>query len=666
MAVRTSNGTGGGNYGTGATWSGGVAPVEGDSVIIASTDTVTVDGTYIAGDDTTTAFTINGKLSFSRSVNSSLTVKGQILTAATTTANLDIGTIASPIPLGIRANLILNYSASPAVFKYGLYIADLSSFSFVGATRQTNTTLTNVGGISAGATSMTVADCTGWQTGDRVVIAETDGTWNHEDVITISTVTPGTGTTGTITWVGGTTYAHAQNAPVGHFSSTATIKAYSITADSFVNMASGSSTSVNNTRVLKYGSFEYIGADINNPSTKGFIYSTITSTSVTPIQVFDSCSHYNNSSGNSLHSLYFTFGARLTINNHAWYSNSGSGCNSIYLANGSTVYHTNCVCYRTINGFTSAYSEGGVGCTFTDCKFWGNGGYWGSFQPIIGGIFTRCQWHSTSSGNGFFSFARGGPTIFDTCSIGGSDLPGTPFSTYIMSSGSGNGLMDVTFKDCKFVTPATSFVTGLATSNPQWIARISNKELNPLLQFIYKGPAGIITRDDTSKISGTTSIKFSPTDAVNPLTQTWAIAAPNGKLVGVSGKINRDTANVTTVTLSGLGITPSTYTCSGALNTNETFFVSGTNNSGTDGLLVLTVSTVGTSGNMWVDNISAPQSVAIDFGEMGFWANAQPADIITANYVSALDVWNTPESNVNVAGSMGKAIRFIKTLLLIK
>lgn len=62
MTARSSNGTGGGGYGTPATWAGGVVPVEGDSVTIVLGDTVTVDGAYTAGDDTTTAFTINGTL----------------------------------------------------------------------------------------------------------------------------------------------------------------------------------------------------------------------------------------------------------------------------------------------------------------------------------------------------------------------------------------------------------------------------------------------------------------------------------------------------------------------------------------------------------------------------------------------------------------------------
>jgi hypothetical protein len=63
MAAITSNGTGGGNASAGASWSGGVAPVDGDTITIAATDTITQDVNRIYGSKAGAvghAVTING------------------------------------------------------------------------------------------------------------------------------------------------------------------------------------------------------------------------------------------------------------------------------------------------------------------------------------------------------------------------------------------------------------------------------------------------------------------------------------------------------------------------------------------------------------------------------------------------------------------------------
>ena len=73
MATITSNGSGGGNWSAGATWQGGVAPADGDTVVIAAGDTVTFDAdlsawtTGVAGLTITSAAAAPGKLECSTS-----------------------------------------------------------------------------------------------------------------------------------------------------------------------------------------------------------------------------------------------------------------------------------------------------------------------------------------------------------------------------------------------------------------------------------------------------------------------------------------------------------------------------------------------------------------------------------------------------------------------
>jgi len=60
MATKTSNGAGGGSWSAGATWQGGIAPVDGDTVVIAAGDTVTFDADLSAWTTGVAGLTITG------------------------------------------------------------------------------------------------------------------------------------------------------------------------------------------------------------------------------------------------------------------------------------------------------------------------------------------------------------------------------------------------------------------------------------------------------------------------------------------------------------------------------------------------------------------------------------------------------------------------------
>lgn len=660
MAAITSTATG--NWGTGGTWVGGIAPAEGDTVTIASGHTVTVDGTYIVGSDPGSAglaavtVAAGGTLKASRTVNSSLQLKGDLVTASSTTATIDWGrrSTTDRIPAGVTATLILNYSAAMANYKYGIFIAEGSNAYFGGVAKTRNSVTTS--SVSGGGTTVDVADITGWAVNDFVIIGETTGTMAQYDRVQILTVTAGSGTTGTITFAA-LTYAHASGAPIGNFSSNVTIKSFNTTNPGYF-CCRYTSTASNNRRELDDVTFEYVGSDVSLTSTKCFVSSGL-STEGNPFLTFESCSFYqgNNSVGLFMNQLNTT----KIFKNHAFFSSVGSAGALWYTASGtytqledSVFYFMSCV------GHNSGFSQGGQGATFRRCKFWANAANF-SVNLVNGSgmAYVDCQWHSSEPTGTALCLLGSGDATFTTCSLGGSDLPGTPACGYVLDAGPTSGQVGTfRFNDCKFATPSTSFYRRLTTANPKYITLVANKNLDPLVQEIYT-PNGIIIRDNTSKVSGVTSLKMSPTSATNALTFTLQIPAPTGKKVGVSGYLWRDTANTTTVTLSGLGITASTYTASGSLSANEQFFVSGTQTTGTDGILTLTISTTGASGNLWVDSVSAPQASAIDFGEFGYWSGGLPAQLVTATYVSAADVWNTLASNVTVPGSMGEEVNNI-------
>jgi len=205
----------------------------------------------------------------------------------------------------------------------------------------------------------------------------------------------------------------------------------------------------------------------------------------------------------------------------------------------------------------------------------------------------------------------------------------------------------------------TSLQSTLNSPTPKWQFIIANKAGDPSVQEIYTG-AGNLYRDNTTYKTGATALRTEPTDANEPIQAIWQIFAPTGELVVVSGYLRKDTnygsTNRPTVTLSGLGITASTYTLTDVDDTWEQFTVSGTQTTGTDGILTLTVSFQSGAANAkaWIDGIVAPTTVAVNSGDFGFWSSGQPAQLLASNFVSALDIWNTLTSQLTLTGSAGK------------
>lgn len=650
MAVITSNSTG--LYSTGATWVGGVVPVEGDSVVIALGHVVTVDGTYTGGDDTTTAFTINGTLKASRTVSTSLTIKGQLLLAAAVTATLDYGrrSTSDPIPSGIAATLILNKSATMANFKYGLYVGNTANAYFCGATKTINTYVIT-SNLAVSATNAIVNDVTGWAIGDNIIFASSNGTYSHWETRVLTSVTPGAGTTGTVGWAVGLSYTHAINCPVGNRTSNVTVKNFNTTTVAFACFYHNSTAS-NNRREVDYTSFEYVGSNSANVSTQAFVASNTTAI-VTPFVTFSNNFFFECNQSVTLF-LYLWNSNGFDMANLGFFSTNGSFGSHTYTAAGTFVKISNSVYYYN-NGVShvSAFSQGGQGCTLSGNTYCSSASAFINNGNGDGLSVINCRFHS-AGGTALIQLSAGSAT-FIGCNFGSSSLWGTKEFSYIVNAGSVPGqVFRGTMTDCLFGTPAISFYQNLTTTNPSYILYVANKNLDPLAQEIYTS-SGLIIRDNTSKITGVTSLKMSPLSASNALTFILQVPAPTGKKVGVSGYLWRDTANVTTITLSGLGVTPSVYTASGTLSANEQFFVSGTQVTGSDGILTLTFSTIGTSGNLWVDSVSAPQAAAIDFGEFGYWAGGLPVPIVTATFTSAGDVWSYLKTNATAPGSMGSS-----------
>ena len=156
-------------------------------IVIASWHTVTYDeasGNY--GDDTTTAIELNWTLKASRTVSTAFTARGNIRLLLWW--GFDYGTEADPIPSSVKAQILLNDSASMAVNKYWITSDGWvwSKFSIWWSPKTADTIVSAPS--SSSDTVIQVADATWWQIWDKLVfdwtVAENSLNWHRVRAIT--------------------------------------------------------------------------------------------------------------------------------------------------------------------------------------------------------------------------------------------------------------------------------------------------------------------------------------------------------------------------------------------------------------------------------------------------------------------------------------------------
>ena len=649
MATINSNGIGGGLSDLGLSWSGGIAPVDGDKVNIVLGDTITMNSTGLQwGDDTTTGINIKsgGILKASRSVSSVLRCNGSLIVEAG--GELDTGKTGDVIPTGVSCTINLNYSASILNDKYSLTIINAGKWFSMGETMTRNTLLN--GGLSAGATTAVLDDITGWRVGDEIVFSSTTDNRRHVDKVTILTIP----SANTVTFAS-LTYVHADNCEVGNFSSNVTYRSHTAGASKQGYIIWDIGTVLGNS-TIEYTSFSYLGNTnpaisisrgayaltgqlIFNHNSVSEAQSTsvgIRSTAGSPESTITDLASYHPNATNASGSDIQTYGGcyKLTITNSVFYFRN----NGPHIASGS--------------------SQGGAGITFTNCKFLG------ASACMAGGGFTfafnNCEIYNQNT-----AFSPGFSDTFrvNSCNVGANGI-GTRTGYVLVSTGFGKSA-DVIFTDCNIVySSAISGAQYDALNN--WKVTIANKNLDPTLQEIYTN-SGNFFRDNSTFKTGSASLRYDAlVGATKRSAQEFFIFAPTDKPIAVSGFLRKNSSYGSSTRpyaeLSGLGITVSTYTMTDVDDTWEQFTVSGVQSTGTDGMLTLKIyfqSEVG-GGSAWVDGVSAPTPVSVSSGDFGYWAKGQPSDIITSNFTSPIDFWNTLKSDATLSGSMGEEIKNIK------
>jgi len=609
-------------------------PVEGDRVLIKSGHTVTMDGTYIWGDDLTSTITIDGistshsitvigKLKFSRSVNSQLTAKGFL--DIRSGGELDMGKAGDVIPTGVYANLVLNYSASMAVGKYGLRVNEGAKARFYGGIRTRITKITAA--VAAAATAGTSAAATGWEVGDRLYFPNTTvATDNAYDVRTLAGgYTPGSTTLA----FAALTNAHVIQCPVVNLSSNVTVKAHAAAHGYTAQFLIGTGVAAGDWE-FAYCSFErpqgtfsggLIGDSYGVTIGATTVYSTVPWT--TPVSVFQDVAFWGDDS--TLAQNAATILARQID---------------------TPIVATRCAYVSVRNGASYGIRNDSF-TEYVDCF---SAGYSGVYTDN-GGVFTRgyCCVNNTS-GSPFISTLSAADWVVDGTIFVGPALAsvfnnsaGNAMRNIVMRNvdaeetfvrGSGTNqfglqttttIVSLTLENC-FVGSRAAIPAAqrLVMSDASFIKSI-NKNRDVTLQEEYYRRGSVI-RDNAEKQRSTSSMSMIPGIAGTVLTRKFSIAVSSGEVVRLIGYCKYDSTYYNagtgfvapTMTLSGtingIALTPVVYTAASANAGNwELIDKSITNSTGAAGNLDITFSVQAgvTTGKVFWDGIALPPMVVL-------------------------------------------------------
>jgi len=707
MAAITSNGTGGGNWSAGASWTGAAVPIEGDTVIIQNGDTITIDQNITVGADSATAaidVANGGKLEVLHTVaaNYTLICKGDLKTSVG--GDIEFGTVANPIPSTRTFTVKLNYSAALAEGKYGFI--NNGGMILQGASKTPHTLLTS--NLAGAGTVWTVGDTTNWAAGDKVAIASTSRTYSQHEQEVIQTVDSGT----QITCVAGVTNAHSGTSPtqaeVINLTRNIVITSYNTSYRGYVYCDTGSTSDVDYIEfyMIGYHAATKYGISFNNPSTTNFSYCSVwgyassnsgfriltTATNVT----IDNCIAYNVRNGNlflnatgltltnnifmgvpQADGIHIAGGNSITFDNNFTNSNYGEGLeignNTYFTSFDNVISHSNRV-YGVRIGYTQGFS-------YSNLTIWRNNNY-GLFLYQTSGTIDTVHIFANTTANIYYQ--ESGPCTFDTFTTDSDSVYNTTIGLYMRGSRGVLKINNSTFGsntihstcDVYFLTTTFSqlIFDNVTLDSTTEVDNTENTVLGSYLQsqdhnsVQYADKAwyrnGIVVRDSTTYKYGSYATRFDyQANNAEWLEYETYIPVKDGEQIVASAWLRKNAsytdANRPKITLSGQGITEDSDQMSDVTDTWERVTVTGTPTR--TGLAKLTISTylVNAGASAWVDFQKTDiLSGVLNTIEGDYWANGHIAEVfMDTGSITAVEFWSTLTSDVNTTSSFGKLLK---------
>lgn len=592
-----------------AVWDGGASvPVSGDRVLITVGTTITLDGAYEWGDDSTSTIVINtvsttrgitlrGKLSHSRSVNSSITCRGGF--QIDSGGEHDMGTVASPIPQGVVAATYVNKSnASPALGKYNYECLTGGKFTYVGVFRKRHTVLTAA--AAAAATTIYVEDATGWQVGDLLHITG-DNAGSHQNVTITGSYTPGSLT---VPLAAGLTTAKRSGIAVGNATSNVLITSQASATRGGWGVVT-SSTEVANTREIRNVKFlDLTGGYPYNSGPTFRCTDNYGSTRYTnPYTSLDSLVFGNTTAAADLFSsavggnVPYTSSINFTSCLFAQLSAPGAA-NPVYV--GSMTTMTDCLFSTATPMLNSQYLGVLSGCKIAighagSAPLGSNSGNTAAISgcQFSGVAYAHIQYSSLNVQRLTFIGCDFGVALPTNAGLGGFHLSIAP------------ALLQNTLTNCAFGSFPVITTTSQERMTTDSYIKVINKNGDTTAQEDYRYNYSTVRSNSQVKRS-TSSLSMQPITIGLAATRNQEIFCANGATLRVIGYIKSD-ANfyngggsgwyAPSVDVSGLGVTTGTVngasgvapTFSGTTSaTWEQYDIAVTNTSGADGYFTLT------------------------------------------------------------------------------
>lgn len=596
-----------------AIWSGGAVPTSADRVLIAVSTTVTMDGAYIWGGDSTASVTINGvtttagvhvrgTLKASRSVDSELIVRGNFLCDGT--GVVDYGTEADP--LAVNAFISGNNSATMTSGKYSISFNAGGRCYFYGIQRLRNTELLNA--AAAGATSIVLKDGgTNWAVGDEIVIGGTATNTGQTELRTIAAgYTPGSTT---VPLTAALTYAHTAKAFVSNVSSNVRIRssgsAYPASMFSNLTAASTAGTRVFNNVLIDTprDGYPYYGF--------GFIED----------------GNYTSTPNNQ---------ANVVVGAVFLNRNAASGCVSTLMASTSDrILFDGCVFASPSSAGTGidVYDADGAqfkGCTFFVCRFYLSSNYhkatidtcrlaWGTgalrfFGPsAIGATVKSIRSHGVGYGL-VQQTTSPGLSGLDVASVDFSEFP---FSTAVIGLQSVATRLNAKLTNCTFPSGAvvvSSSAQTVLTDTSEIV--LVNKDRDITIQEAYYR-YGSAKRNNSVFYRSPSSQRLQTVVANKAFTRSLTdIPISAGETVRIIGYVQYDASYalaaysapvvVLSGTVSGVALTAATFTAATAsAGTWQKFDLSITNTTASSGAVQLdcTINTATVAGSVYLSGV---------------------------------------------------------------